>query len=284
MVTKALVLSRGDGWPWRRDSESDAKGRRGPASPELLPIANRPVLLHTLDALEGSGVRTVTIVVDPGLEASARQAVANDRGRDFELSFLVSRDGDCLGSLLAGSGDLMDGEPFLLHLGDTVCRMPLSEAALREVPEGEHDALLFVEEQPDRPRPTVVDLTAGRIGEIALNGLSPTRPLAGVCVLGAGAVIAGRGLGPLGNIDLELAALVERLSSFGGRVETRSLPDSRRIQNQPEAILAANRHALEGLRQDYEESSLVDSLIQGQVRVDPSALLRSTTVRGPAVI
>src|SRR3954453_7846481 len=142
MVTKALVLSRGDGWPWRRDSESDTKRRRGPASPELLPIANRPVLLHTLDALEGSGLRAVTVVVDPDLEASARQAVAADHGRDFELSFLVSRDGDCLGSLLADSEDLLDGQPFLLHLGDMVCRMPLTEAALRGAPDGEHDALL----------------------------------------------------------------------------------------------------------------------------------------------
>ena len=51
-----------------------------------------------------------------------------------------------------------------------------------------------------------------------------------------------------------------------------------------DGLLRANRLALEGLRAGAEEAMLVDTEIQGPAVIHPTAVVRSTLVRGPAVI
>jgi glucose-1-phosphate thymidylyltransferase len=101
-------------------------------------------------------------------------------------------------------------------------------------------------------------------------------------VLGPGALDGAAGL----DLDPEDAVetLVERVRLRGGRVGTCSVTDWWRFRGGTEALLEGNRFALEGRCADYDRSQLVDSKIQGAVILHPEARIKSSVVRGPAII
>jgi glucose-1-phosphate thymidylyltransferase len=121
---------------------------------------------------------------------------------------------------------------------------------------------------------------------VAGGGPARPRPLrndsAGVAVLGAAA------LDDTADLDLDpdhvLETLVERVRQRGGRVRTCGVTDWWRWRRGSEALLEGNRFALEGRRADYDSSQVVDSTVQGAVVVHPEASIRSSVVRGPAIV
>jgi glucose-1-phosphate thymidylyltransferase len=109
-------------------------------------------------------------------------------------------------------------------------------------------------------------------------------PTAGVYVFGPEALqLASRQAGS-GDWDVEIAALMERLTAAGGNVELRPVQDWWRFRQRPGAVLQANRFFLSGLRGGSTDAWLENSDLEGPVEADPTARLTSTTVRGPVII
>jgi glucose-1-phosphate thymidylyltransferase len=112
--------------------------------------------------------------------------------------------------------------------------------------------------------------------------LAPPTARVGACVLGAEAAHAiGTSLdGGSASVD----ALADALVASSERVSVGEVPGCRACGDGNDGLLRANRLALEDLAGDVHDASLVDSEIQGAAVIHPTARLRSTLVRGPAVI
>jgi glucose-1-phosphate thymidylyltransferase len=237
----------------------------------LVPIANRPIAAHALDTLDRAGVRQVMVVCAPEEAEQLREAVSGQS--EPELHWLVhDRPGD-LAASLAGARDFIAGEPFVVHLGDSLCRESLLPL-IQSQGIGEADALALVQE-PGGGQAEVVSLRG--------NPLGCADP-AGLYAVGPGVVDAVNATPPLPGIEEGLLATLGVLAQRGGRLDTPAVRSWWRYRGRADALLEANRFLLQGLRADAAAATLVDSHIQGEVAIDPSAKLDSTTVRGPAII
>jgi glucose-1-phosphate thymidylyltransferase len=247
-------------------------------APSAVPVANRALLRHTLDWLAQAGVREAAVVVPQELSGPVREAVAGGRC-GVRVSWLEQLPEESLAHVLGDLTGFLDGEAFVLHLADS-----LAKQSLRSLTAGgacDTEALLVVHESCGAELAQVVQLRAAAGG-----GPARPRPLhndsAGVAVLGPGALesVADLELDPA----LVLEAVVERVRQRGGRVSTCCATDWWRFRGGTEALLEGNRFALEGRRADYNPSQLTDAKLQGAVVVHPEARIKSSVVRGPAII
>ena len=205
--TKAVILAHpqdalrlpGPGPRFVRDSL--------PPAP-LLSVANRPLLAHALDWLEEAGVREAAVIVPCELAEPAREAAACVPG-DLDISWCEQVPHETLSWSLAQLGSFLDGEPFVLHMADSVAKQSLSSL----IADSEHDGALLVED----------DSCSGGLGQVVelhANGGGPRRVLsgtaAGVAVLSADAIEAARSL----DVSSEFAAetLAEAIGDRGGAV------------------------------------------------------------------
>jgi glucose-1-phosphate thymidylyltransferase len=272
-VSKAVVLALA------RQSRS-VPGPHSTSLPPapLLPVANRTLLGHALDWLGQAGVREATVLVPRDLADRARRAAGNYRST-LCVDWLEQLPDETLAHALGNLTGFLDGEPFVLHMADS-----LAKQSLRSLTAGgacDTVALLVEHESSGVELAQVVQLRAAVGG-----GPARPRPLpsdsAGVAVLEPGALDGAAEL----DLDPEhvLEALVERVRQRGGVVGTSCVTDWWRFRGGTDALLEGNRFALEGLRADHDRSQLVDSKVQGAVIVHPEARIKSSVVRGPAII
>jgi glucose-1-phosphate thymidylyltransferase len=244
-----------------------------------VPIANRALLCHALDWLAKSGVREAAVIVRQELAARARAAVATGRC-DLRLSWVEQHADEPLARVLGNLTGFLDGEPFVLHMSDSLAKQSLRSLIVGRA-RCDTEALLVVDESGEVELAKVVQLRAAAGG-----GPARPRPLhnnsAGVAVLSARAVEAAADL----DLDPEdvVGALSERLEQRGGRVGTCGVTAWWRFRGGTDALLEGNRFALECACADYDRSQVVSSSIQGAVMIHPEARIGSSVVRGPAII
>jgi glucose-1-phosphate thymidylyltransferase len=276
-LSKAVVLAHARSPGQGRSTRFPPRTSLPPTA--LLPLANRALLCHALDWLAQGGVQEAAVIVPQELAARGRAAVATGPC-DVRLSWVEQLPDESLAHVLGDLTGFLDGEPFVLHMSDS-----LAKQSLRSLTGGrakcDTKALLVIDESREVELAQVVQLRAAAGG-----GPARPRPLrndsAGVAVMGAGAVeeVADLDLDPENVVE----GLAERLEQRGGRVDTCGVTDWWRFRGGTDALLEGNRFALEGRRADYDPSQLADSTLQGAVIVHPEARITSSVVRGPAII
>ena len=276
-LTKAVVLAQAGTLDPARSVLHPHRTGLPPTS--LLPVGNRALLCHALDWLAQGGIRETAVVVPHHLLGQAREVVTDGRG-PRSVSWVEQLPDESLTHVLGQLTGFLDGEPFVLHLSDSLAKQSLRSLILGRA-FCDTEALLVVDESREVELAQVVQLRAAAGG-----GPARPRPLrnncAGVAVLGT------RTLEWVADLDQDhehvLEALMDRIQQRGGRVGTCGATDWWRFRGGTDALLEGNRFALDGLRADYDGSQLSDSTIQGAVIVHPDARINSSVVRGPAII
>lgn len=227
------------------------------ASPKaLLPVATRPILFHTLDALRAAGVRAAMLLTAPETAHAFRAAVGDGARWEMRISFAEAPGPLDVGGALDVAGDFVADGHVIVHEGDALLRAGLKEHAL-SFREDRLDALALML-APERPS-------------------NHTAPLAACHLLGPEAVAIIRDEPADGDP-------LPRLSRRGAQVRALDVEGCLACHYDEATLLEANRHALEGLRTEVTDAMLEDCEIQGGVVIHPTASLRNTLVRGPAII
>jgi glucose-1-phosphate thymidylyltransferase len=248
-IEKAVLLAG-------RRSDSGIWTQLGLRALGLVPVANRPLLFHSLDSLEAGGVRSTALVVDERAAPEIRSLLAARRpwGLDVHLVEAPGR----LGSLdqLRAAAPILDGESFIAQRGDVLLH--------------------------DRIRPLTGRFAAEGLDALALElpPVSSGPDVIGMCLLRPEAL---DWLGA-GGAGAELDDLVDGVRANGGRVSRRRIAGCLPCGGDRAALLAANRQALEGILPGTEGAEVVACELQGPVRIGRGARLHRTLVRGPAVI
>jgi glucose-1-phosphate thymidylyltransferase len=267
MVTKAVLFAPAD----RHETmEPSPHALRAP-NPQLamLPVGNRPLVLHALDELSDAGIDQIAVVSEEEVSAEVQSVIDHwPLARHAKLHVSVESDRGFLDALHE-VGPWIGADSFVLHLCDSLRHDGLA-TALADPPAGPNDVLTLVE-SPDGD------------GAVPVRpGLSSLRS-AGIHVFGAG-VLQLAGDEPARRWDTQIASAAESLAAAGGRLEVRSVHAWWRYRQRPDVLLQANRYFLSGLGIQATEARLENTDLQGPVLIDPTARLRSATVRGPAII
>jgi glucose-1-phosphate thymidylyltransferase len=278
--SKAVVFAREPNGGPAIAPASPGRFVRRQAVPALAPVANKPLIRHALDWLDVCGLREVAIVAANAVSSEVRAAVGDERDWRFDTRWLEQMPGERFVETLSALDEFLDGQPFVLHLADTLAKHDLA-TMLGAAPLADDEALLLVPELPAGDGARVIPLHARRDGGTSTAATGAEVP-AGVAVIGPAVSEAGGALDAFPHGGLEVVA--NRVRELGGRVRNHAAGGWWRFRGGADALLEGNRFALEGVTADYNAATLSRADIQGAVVAHPTARIESSVVRGPVVI
>jgi glucose-1-phosphate thymidylyltransferase len=247
-IAKALILAgcRTDDPPW-------PSLRSGPK--QLVPVGNKPILFHNLEALRKAGVLEATIALEPESGEAIRAAVQDGSRFNLSVGYVEWPSGAGVADALQSSRHFIGDEPVLVEQADALVS--------------------------DRMHPHIAAFAGEALDALALRFAGPSAAEQGV--LGA-YLLSRRGLTFLLERPDAGEDLLLGVRSRGGRVDVQDLDGCLPCHGGEEALLEANRRILARLTGDHDPASLVASDLQGPVVVHPTARLERSLVRGPAII
>ncbi|MBM4031103.1 MAG: hypothetical protein FJ291_04880 [Planctomycetes bacterium] len=212
----------------------------------LLPIANRPALVHTIGQFEAAGVSELLLVV--GHQAQEVRNALGDRCGGVRLSYVVQSDPRGTGQATALAEEFAAGQPFLMMFGDIVTSRRHAPEVLRIYAEERPDAILAVRYFRDPASGGAVYLDGNcvaRIVEKPKPRETATHYInAGIFVLPPAifGLLRSVGLSPRG--EYELTDAIRMLLDRGLRVRAYDLPGFWVNLTDPTSYLEAQRELL----------------------------------------
>ena len=225
---------------------------------ELMPVANRAIVLHALESLRRAGISEVAIAIDQAIASDVRDAVG-DGGQGLRVTYLVGEEPVDTGRAILAAERFLSGSPFLVQTGrgfSTGPLRPLLQRLLRRRLDG---------------------LMLGAAGE-ADGDRAPDQ----MHLFGPAVCECLRQLRPSWRGELETADAVAMLRDRG-HVERDTIPWWS-YDGSPDTLLEGNRLALDQVVDGVTDAIIEDSEIGNQVTIHPTARVRSSVIRGPVAI
>jgi glucose-1-phosphate thymidylyltransferase len=276
---KALVLSGGMGTRLRPLTHSMAK--------QLVPIANKPVLVHCLEKIRDAGITQVGIIVgDRGEEI--RRALELRPELRLELTYLPQEAPFGLAHCVLLARDFLGEDDFVMYLGDNIISGSLAELGA-EFREHRPAAQLVVTPVDNPSESGVVELAPdGMVGAVVEKPEVPPSNLAitGVYFFSAAVhrAVDNITVGRRGEWEITdaVAWLIEQGLPVRAHLHTGFWKDTGRIQD----VIDCNRFLLDQTVTRPDLAGEVDaaSVITGPVVVEAGARVVRSRITGPAVI
>ena len=273
---KGLILSGGAGTRLRPITHTAAK--------QLVPVANKPVLFYGLEAMRAAGISDVGIVV--GDTHAAIEAAVGD-GSAFGLSVTYLRQDAPLGlahAVLISEAFLGD-EPFVMYLGDNLLKEGIAPF-VRRFEQSDADALILLQKVTDPQCYGIAELDGdGRVSRLVEKPVEPRSDLAlvGVYLFTPAVFDSVRDIRPSARGELEITDAIQHMVDRGLRVEPHVVTGWWKDTGKLEDMLEANRLVLSTLTGEVR-GDLLDTTLEGPVRIGEGSVLERCTVRGPVVI
>ena len=273
---KGLILSGGAGTRLRPITHTSAK--------QLVPVANKPVLFYGIEALVEAGVTEIGIIIAPETGDEIREAVGDGSAFGAKVTYIEQEAPLGLAHALLTAEEFLGDSPFVMYLGDNLLRDGIVEL-VSDFTRSEPEALILLTSVSDPQSYGVAELDGDRVVKLVEKPKDPPSDLAlvGVYMFTPAIFEAARSIKPSGRGELEITDAIDALIDSGKRVEPHIVKGWWKDTGRLEDMLEANRLVLEELEGEVA-GELVDSEVEGRVRIDPGARLEKTRVRGPAVI
>ena len=273
---KGLILSGGKGTRLRPITYTRAK--------QLVPVANKPVLYYGLEALVAAGIRDIGIVVGE-TQAEIREAVGDGSRWGARITYIEQDAPRGLAHAVLISEAFIDGEPFVMYLGDNL----LNRGITRFVEEFERErpaAQILLARVPDPQMFGVAELSGGRVIGLVEKPAEPKSDLAlvGVYMFGHEVFESVKAIRPSARHELEITDAIQHLIDRGLQVRPHVVEGWWKDTGKLEDMLEANRLILDTLDRCVEGTVDAESRIDGKVVIAPGAIVERSTVRGPVII
>ncbi len=276
MKMKALVLAGGKGTRLRPITHTSAK--------QLIPIANKPILVYGLEALAAAGIRQVGMIVGDTAQ-SIREAVGDGHALGIEVTYLPQDAPLGLAHAVWTARDFLGQDPFLMFLGDNLIKDPLKplvDRFLREQP----NALLLLAPVPNPSAFGVVELAGDRIVRLIEKPKVPPSNLAlvGVYLFDSEILRVIPKLKPSWRNELEITEAIQMLLDEKRRIVYQKIEQWWKDTGKKEDLLDANRFVLKEMSGDEILGDIVQSVIHGPVRIGKGTRVVKSRITGPCVI
>jgi glucose-1-phosphate thymidylyltransferase len=179
----------------------------------------------------------------------------------------------------------LGNEPFMMYLGDNILKDDLG-ALITQFDKNKPQALILLTEvsNPREFGVAVVD-EKGAVRKLIEKPKEPPSNLAlvGVYLFDQEIFRAIEHIRPSWRNELEITDAIQWLLDNGLRVESQTVRGWWKDTGKPEDIIDANLLVLQDIAPD-NLGQVVDSTLNGLVRIEEGALVEKSTIRGPAII
>jgi len=275
---KGLILSGGKGTRLRPLTFTQAK--------QLVPVANKPVLFYGIEALLEAGVRDIGIIVGDTKNGIMEAVGSGNRwGEDVRITYLEQPEPLGLAHAVLVAEKFLGGEPFVMYLGDNILKSGIL-SLVQQFEERRPNALILLTPVPNPQMFGVAELKDGRVVRLVEKPKQPASDLAlvGVYMFDHHIFEAAKAIKPSWRNELEITDAIQYLVDHGFTVEPHLVSGWWKDTGKIDDILEANRLILEGISGRIEGEVDETSRVNGQVIIEKGAVVRSSIIRGPAII
>jgi glucose-1-phosphate thymidylyltransferase len=279
MAMKGLLLSGGSGTRLRPLTHSGPK--------QLIPVANKPVLIYALDDLRKAGITEIGVILGLNGREQVIERIGDGSKYDVNVSYIDQGAPLGIAHAVACAEDFLEDDPFVVYLGDNILRHGIAPL-VAEYDKGQCDAVIALQRvlEPQRYGVAEVD-EGGRLIRLVEKPQKPKSDLAlvGVYLFTKPIFEAIRQIEPSWRNELEITDAIQRL------IDTRYVVKHHVIQGwwkdtgMPEDILEVNRLLLDDLVPIVQGTVEAGAVLKGRVSIGRESVLKSgCTVVGPTII
>ena len=273
---KALILSGGKGTRLRPITHTAAK--------QLVPVANKPILFYAIEAMKAAGIDEVGIVVGD-THAEVRAAVGSGERWGVKVTYIQQEAPLGLAHAVKISEEFMNGEPFVMFLGDNLIRDGVASFVQHYLKSGANAQILLAH-VPNPQDFGVAELSGGRVVKLIEKPVDPPSDLAlvGVYMFDSHVFEAVNSIEPSARGELEITDAIQYLIDHNYRVESKVVEGWWKDTGKLEDMLEANRLVLDAMQPENLGEVDKESEIHGRVSIGPGSRIIASNVRGPVII
>ena len=273
---KALILSGGKGTRLRPITHTGAK--------QLVPVANKPILFYAIEAIKNAGITDIGIIVGDTHE-EIRAAVGTGERFGVKTTFIQQEAPLGLAHAVKISQEFMNGEPFVMFLGDNLIKDGITGFVEEYTRSGVNSQILLAH-VPNPQDFGVAELEGGRVVKLTEKPKLPPSDLAlvGVYMFDHNIFEAVNAIKPSPRGELEITDALQYLIYTGYHVESHIITGWWKDTGKLEDMLEANRIVLDGIVTDVNGEVTDGSEVMGRVSIGKGSKIINSCVRGPAII
>ena len=274
---KALVLSGGKGTRLRPLTFTCAK--------QLIPVANKPILGYVLDQVAATGINEVGIVIAPETGQYVKDYV-ND-GSKWKLSVeYIPQEPLGLAHAVKTAQPFLGQDSFVMCLGDNLTGQGLNDFIQKF--QTEHLDALIILKEVDNPSSFGIAQLDNK-GNIVRLVEKPKKPMGNLAIIGTYLFSskvhkAIAHIKPSWRGELEITDAIQEMINMGFRVKAEILNSWWLDTGKKDDILYANAQVLDEYIKREINGEVVNSNVEGRVKIEEGARITNSTIRGPAVI
>ncbi|MCE5197424.1 MAG: glucose-1-phosphate thymidylyltransferase [Armatimonadota bacterium] len=273
---KALILSGGKGTRLRPITYTGAK--------QLVPVANKPILFYTIEAVMAAGIHDIGIVVGETRE-EVRAAVGKGERWGVKITYIQQDAPLGLAHAVKISEDFIQKDSFVMYLGDNLIKDGIT-SFVDEYCKSDANAQILLAHVPNPQEFGVAQLKAGRVVKLIEKPKDPPTDLAlvGVYMFDSTIFEAVNSITPSARGELEITDAIQYLVDHNYKVQSHIISGWWKDTGKLEDMLEANRIILDGMETSVEGEVDEESEIAGRVKIGKGTRIVNSCVRGPAII
>ena len=274
---KGLILSGGKGTRLYPLTYTSAK--------QLIPVANKPVLVRVIEAIRDAGISDIGIVVGDTAE-EIKRAVGKGGQWDVNITYIQQDAPLGLAHAVKISHDFLGDDRFVMFLGDNVIQGGISPL-IAQFAKSEYNSQIVLTrvDQPQQYGVAVLD-SEERIVRLIEKPKEPPSDLAlvGIYMFDAHIFEAVNAISPSWRGELEVTDAIQWLVDNNYNVYPYIHRGWWIDTGKPRDMLEANSLVLEELTPTIDGYVDRDSEVDSRVTVEQGAEIINSVVRGPAII
>ncbi len=271
---KGLILAAGRGTRLRPLTHTRPK--------PVIRVAGRPIIHYALDNLKDAGVREIGIVVSPDTRTDVQAALGGVEGA--RVTYILQEQPQGLAHAVRVARGWLGDDPFVLYLGDNLFERGIAPF-VQAFDRGGPAAVVALARVEDPRQFGVAEVAGGRILRLVEKPERPPSDLAvaGVYVFGPRIHRVIEDLEPSARGEYEITDAIQRLIDGGHEVQGLPIEGWWKDTGRAEDLLDANRLLLANV-EPKNEGRVEESRLIGRVVIEAGAVVRRSTVMGPALI
>jgi len=274
---KGLILSGGKGTRMRPLTYTSAK--------QLIPVANKPVLVYGIEAIVAAGIRDIAIIVSPETGAEIRDCIGDGVRYGASIHYIEQDAPRGLAHAVLTAEPFLRDSPFVMYLGDNLLQHGITPL-VEEYRSINCNSEILLTRVPNPSQFGVAELDGTKVVKLTEKPPEPKSDLAlvGVYMFDEHIFEAAKAIKPSKRGELEITDAIQWLLDNGYSVHPHIVKGWWKDTGKIEDMLEANRTVLDTFERDVRGTIDGDSAIEGKVVIEAGAQIVDSVVRGPAII
>jgi glucose-1-phosphate thymidylyltransferase len=275
---RGLILSGGKGTRMRPLTYTSAK--------QLIPVANKPVLVYGIEAIVAAGIEDIAIIVSPETGPEIRQNIGDGKRFGANIHYIEQDAPRGLAHAVLTAEPFLRDAPFVMYLGDNLLQHGITPL-VDEYRSIDCNCEILLTRVPNPQQFGVAELDEeGRVVKLTEKPPEPKSDLAlvGVYMFDEKIFDAAKAIKPSQRGELEITDAIQWLLDNGYSVHPHIVKGWWKDTGKIEDMLEANRTVLDTFDQDVRGTTTGESQIEGKVVIEEGAQIIDSVVRGPSII